>query len=361
MKKKVKKSWYKTWWGILIMIFLFINIFPYLSTKLAQVQKQKEGIVLETTENNTANQVNDIAHTSQTNNSPIKSNITIDGFSSFSSDTFGFSVLMPEQPKENIVDLSDLTIHNFQAERVINETNPMIYSINIGINNNGKILSDDAISAFLDNYLSGRLSIATNAKIIEEKDTIFKGFPAKEYKYLSKIDSIELEHRGIIFVIDGDHMTLSIAYPSSLKEGLVKYDEFKKSFNLMAVDVLLKENSLLNGKIKFDSPQNWKKLNSQAVDRIAAYASMAGHSIELHEQKSTCKEMADQIGTSNIDNNGYMHHIFPIDKYNINMKIIVKCIEDGQQAYTLSGIAPEKYFFRSELIFNKALDSFDFK
>jgi len=244
-KKESKKQWYKTWWGILIIIYLSINIGSYVGTKLGQSQNQKGGNASETTGNNTK----DIAYTSQTTNPPIEFDIIINGFSRFSSDAFGFSVLMPDQPKENIVDISDMTIHNFQTERVVNEMNPMVYSVNFTVNNNGKILSDDSISAFLDNYLSGKLSIATNAKIIEEKNTIFKGFRAKEYKYLDTIDSIEIEHRGIIFIIDGDHITLSIAYPSSLKENLVKYDEFKKSFNLMAVDIPLKENSLLNEKI----------------------------------------------------------------------------------------------------------------
>lgn len=347
--KEPKKSWYATWWGILIMIFLFINIFPYLS-KLTQFQNQNEKIALETTENNDVYQSNDSTYTPQ----------VIDGFSIFSSDTFGFSVLVPSQPKENIVDISDMTIHNFQAERVVNEMNPMIYSVNFAVNNNGKILSDDSISAFLDNYLSGRLSIATNAKIIEEKDAIFKGFRAKEYKYLDTLGSIEIEHRGIIFIIDGDSIDISVAFPSSLKEELVKYDEFKKSFNLMAINLLSEEKYLIDGTIKFKVPQDWKKSDSKSKGGIVDYASEAGHSIALREQAFSCNEIAKQMGLNNIDRNGYIYYTYPLEQYNINMKTITKCIENNEKIYTLSGTAPEKTFFRSEAIFKKALSSFDF-
>lgn len=346
-KTESKKPWYAKWWGVLIIIVVLLNIVFLINSK------------------DTTQDSNNSTDTTVLNNTKTENNITIEGFSKFISKDWGFSILFPEKPKENTLDLKDLTIYNFQSHKLISEKEPIQYNIFYSDIKGGKILDDNSIKAYLDNYASGKASM-NNGKLIDENDIIFQGFPAREYIFVDEMQDIEMVHKGVVFIIDGDAMELSVIYPSTLSVEVVEYENFKKSFRLEAIHESLTQKYWSNGTIKLKPPLSWKKTNSSQENRILTYANKAGHSIELYEakfnnQNVSCYDLQQEVGSKNIDNKGYIYRIFPNPDYDLNMKMIIKCIEKSNQSFILSGKAPENTFFRSQLIFEETLDSFSFE
>lgn len=116
-----------------------------------------------------------------------------------------------------------------------------------------------------------------------------------------------------------------------------------------------------NGILKLEPPSNWSKVTELSEGEIVAFVADNDQSITLYKQNFACADMARQAGQSNIDSNGYMYNILPIEEYDINLKMIIKCIENSQGTFTLVGVAPENDFSNSESIFKKTLSSFDFE
>lgn len=341
---KPKKSWYTKWWGILIIIIVCVNI-----ATLINSQKTLQEI----------NNSNDVANIGAENNTKI------DGFTKFTSEELGFSVLFPETPKENILDLAELTIYNFQAHKIINEKNSVQYDVFYTDMRNEKILEDNFVRTYLNNYISGKLS-EWHGKSLKENDITFRGFSAKEYTFVSEFHKIEMMHKGLFFIIDGDKIELSIIYPQTLNEESTEYENFKKSFSLGAIDKPLSPKYWSNKTIKVKLPLSWEKSSISRENRILTYVNKAGHSIELdkmefNNQTVSCADLKKEVGSQNIDNNGHMYRIFLNQDYGFHMKMILKCIENDKQSFVLAGKAPENTFFRSQLIFEKSLDSFDFE
>ncbi len=346
-KTESKKPWYTKWWVMLIIIIVLINIVSLINSK------------------DTAKNYNNSTNTTILNNNRTENNIVIDGFLKFTSEKWGFSVLFPEEPKENILKLADLTVYNFQSHKLINEENFIQYNCN---NFKGiKILAEDSIKAFLDNYALAKAS-TNNGKLINDNDIIFQGFPAREYTYIDEIQNIETTHKGVVFIVDGDVIELSVAYPSTLNVKIVEYENFKKSFRLEAIHESLTQEYWSNGIIKLKLPISWDsrdKLKSLKKAELI-YANKSGHFITLYEAKIynqgfSCNDLRQEVGSKNIDDKGYMYRTFPSPDYDINLKMISKCIEKDNQGFILSGNAPENTFFRSQLIFEEVLNSFSFK
>ncbi|MFW0862065.1 MAG: hypothetical protein ACKKL6_00555 [Candidatus Komeilibacteria bacterium] len=343
---ELKKPWYKKWWGVLLIIIAVIYIPPLINSK----------------------NMSDSTNTDSQNileMNKVGNDIQIDGFSRFTSKDWGFSVLFPEEPKENTLDLPEMTIHNFQAHKLISENEPIQYNIFYSDIKNGKIMDSDSISAYLSNYASGKAS-ASNGKLISKKDINFQEFPANEYSYMDTVLNIEMVHKGVILIVDGDAVELSVVYPSTLNSDTAKYEDFKQSFELEAIQKPLSSEYWSNGILKFKPPVNWEKKDSSQENRILTYVNEAGHSIELYEskfnnQKISCNDLQKEVGDKNIDDKGYMYRTFPNPDYNIDMGMVFKCIENNNQSFILSGKAPVNTFFRSQQIFQDLLDSFTFQ
>jgi len=346
-KTESKKEWYTKWWGILIIIILFLSTVSLINSK------------------NTFQETNDSNNINITKNTATENDIKIDGFLRFTSDDWGFSVLLPEVPKENILDMEELKIYNFQVHKLIDGKDSIQYNIFYSDIKGGKILDSDSIKIFLDNHVSGKASV-NSGKLLEENNMIFQGFPAKEYIFIDEMQNIEMIHKGVVFIIDGDAIELSVIYPSTVDEKTAEYENFKRSFKLGPIKIPLSQEYWSNKVIKLKLPSSWEKSNSSQGNRIITYANNAGHSIELYEvkfnnQSVSCSDLRKEVGSKNIDSKGYMYRVFPNQEYNLNMKMILKCIEKNNQSFVLSGKAPEKTFFRSQLIFEEILGSFSFE
>ncbi len=346
------KPFYKKWWFTALYIIVILSIVGSALGQPGDMKIQKE-------------------------NSPTEedlfegifkeedSDITINNFSPFTSKKFGFSVLYPETPNESIIDLPELTTHGFQVTKAHSETEPIQYNVFYTINENGKILDDDSISVVLNNQASMKAS-QYDGNVIEDRDIVFQGFNAREYTFTSKMYGLDFIHKGIVFVVDGDTIELTVLYPDSVKEDSVKYEDWKKSFQLKAIESELAKQDWSNKIVKFTPPNGWIQSTIKAGSRVVGFANDIGYSLELYEvkvgnQQPTCREIKNEFGEENVDSQGYMYRIFNLKEYTVDFKTITKCIENSKKTYILIGKSLEATFFRFEIIFKKVFDTFMFE
>lgn len=284
----------------------------------------------------------------------------IEGFIRYISKKDSFIVLFPEEPKINKYEITEQKIRQYQS---YNKDITIQYNVFI-MENNLKILSNKAINAFLNNYVESKIE-TLNGTIISEKSLGFQGFKAREYIYSYILFDIKIIHKGVIFIVDGDPIQLSVSCPEIIDESEVNYKEFVNSFQLIPLELELSDQKYTNDKYKlsFYPPAGWEQrdLLSRKYNKIAIFANEAGHSIEIYESVSPCKEVKNEFLQSDIDKEGNMKKTFALPESNTGMTILVRCIEKSGKTFIIKGVAPEKTFFRSESIFKKSLKTFSFE
>lgn len=286
--------------------------------------------------------------------------IEIDGFTRYTSKKDSFIVLFPQEPKINKYEITEQKIRQYQS---YNKDITIQYNVFI-MENNLKILSDKAIDAFLNNYVESKIE-TLNGTIISEKSLEFQGFKAREYIYSYILFDIKIIHKGVIFIVDGDPIQLSVSCPEIIDESEVNYKEFVNSFQLVPLELELSDQKYTNDKygLSFYPPAGWKQrdLLSKKYNKIAIFANEAGHSIEIYESVSPCKEVKKEFLQSDIDKEGNMKKTFALPESNTGMTILVRCIEKSGKTFIIKGVAPEKTYFRSESTFKKSLKTFSFE
>lgn len=284
----------------------------------------------------------------------------IEGFIRYTSKRDGFTILFPQEPKINKYEITEQKIRQYQS---YNKDITIQYNVFI-MENNLKILSNKAINAFFNNYVGSKIE-TLNGTIISEKSLEFQGFKASEYIYSYILFDIKIIHKGVIFIVDGDPIQLSVSCPEIIDESEVNYKEFVNSFQSIPLELELSDQKYTNDKygLSFYPPAGWKQrdLLSRKYNKIAIYANEAGHSIEIYESVFSCKEVKNEFLQSGIDKEGNMKKTFTLPKSNTSMTMLVRCMEKNGKTFIIKGVAPEETYFRSESIFKKSLKTFSFK
>lgn len=192
----------------------------------------------------------------------------------------GFSVYFPSTPQK-------ITIDNVMGTKTLNYgsvSQNALAAYNVFFNYfDKKILSDESQEAFLGASLAGRLLISKNSRVITNKQTVFRGFNASRYKYIDVLEGVEILHEGIVFILDGDSVSLTCAYPKAV-DPQPSFDEFVKSFELLPLEARLSDEFWkdLSTGLMFRPPIDMherEKKSRKSV--IVTFVNKAGHSISI--------------------------------------------------------------------------------
>ena len=154
----------------------------------------------------------------------------------YTSDKNGFSVTFPSQPTLTKVTGDIQTTMNYQA----NSSDGLV-SYNVFLNYlDKKLLSAESQKIFLDSHLAGRLLISENSRVITNNQLVFRGFNARNYEYIDVFEGVDILHKGIVFIVDGDSVSLTMVYPNTVVPDY-SFDKFVASFNLIPLAPQLKE------------------------------------------------------------------------------------------------------------------------
>lgn len=163
--------------------------------------------------------------------------VSIPGFVKYSGEDAGlnFSVLFPTSNPESFnLDLEEGYIKSYQAPDIIDleERKFVQYSVFFSVRKEGKILGEESIRAYLENYPKGK-SVSSGGTLKKENMTTYKGLTAIEYVFNSEIQDTAMTHKGIVFVVDGIPIDLSVVYTNITPASSIYYDSYIKSFAIL--------------------------------------------------------------------------------------------------------------------------------
>ncbi len=236
-----------------------------------------------------------------------------------------------------------------------------------------KVLANDSIEAYFDGSIRGLLLGSDNPALKYTKQTRVAGLPAMEYQYAHIIDGVPVITRGIIVMVDGNHMRLSQIYTEDDLGADKNFNRFISSFRLVPIDELLSNHRYENVPrgIAFSPPVGWQQEATKYPQIPVLFFSPFGHMVQIIDSglsSYTCNNFKQEIQTTQgIQASGSINvrrrAVIWVKStaHNPSAKIrtttIHYCLNTSRGAVILQGMAPEATFVRSETIFRKVADS----
>jgi hypothetical protein len=181
-----------------------------------------------------------------------------DHFRKYSFPADGFEISFPSKPLEfrTPIEGSDYST-SFQAILA----NPLSQYAVFLQHSSQKVFSDGSIDAYSDELIRGLISSSNTAKLTYKRRTKLFGFPATEYHYTDIMQKIAVINRGIVLMVDGNHIRLSHFSTLSSLSSEKDFKKFVKSFRLIPIDAHLSSNQFEDKSrgIKFSPPDGWKQ------------------------------------------------------------------------------------------------------
>jgi hypothetical protein len=277
----------------------------------------------------------------------------------------GFAVYFPSTPQKNTIkNVMGSTVKNYQS---VSQDELVQYNVFFHYFDK-KILSDKSQEAFLGSHLAGRLLISKNSRVITNNKLIFRGFNARNYEYIDVVEGIEILHEGIIFILDGDSVSLTCVYPKAV-EPQPSFDEFVKSFELLPLEARLsgeywKDFSTgLMFRPPIDMHEREKKSRKSI---IVTFVNKAGHSLSIINVTADypsfkLSDIKKEFPQATKDSEGFLVNTIHNSTSNMDFIQLVKLLEHKNNIFMFQGYAPKQSFFRSERIFKKSMNTVTFE
>ncbi len=145
------------------------------------------------------------------------------------SETEGFSMIFPTPPERTVVQDNErlLAIH-YQS---LTHQGDVQYNASFQYFKQKKMTDPDRQANFLEDYLVGRAMFAWQNRI-QKKEITFHGFPAATFKHFTFTGGSKTVHEGLIFLMNGNCVSLSCVYPAAVSPS-PSFDDFINAFELM--------------------------------------------------------------------------------------------------------------------------------
>ncbi len=277
----------------------------------------------------------------------------------------GFTVYFPSSPQKNTIkDVIGWTGKNYQS---VCQDGFVQYNVFFNYFDK-KILSDESQDAFLGSHLTGKLLISKNSKVITNNKFVFRGFNARKYEYIYVVEGVEILHEGIVFILDGDSVSLTCVY---LKEVVPQpsFDEFVKSFELLPLEAKLSDEYWKDPStgLKLRPPVDMRERDERSSKSvIATFVNKAGHSISIIDVTAEypsfkLSDIKKEFPHATRDSDGLLVNTLHNSTYNMEFIQLVKFLEYDNHIFILQGYAPKQTFFRSERIFKESMNTVTFE
>lgn len=297
----------------------------------------------------------------------------VDHFRKYRFPSDGFEAAFPQKPLESQIKID--SEHGYINSYKVMVVNPISqYSVFVG-HSPKKMFEDAVIDTYLDKFIDGLMAQSDEPILNYSKRTKFLGFPATEYQYSHKIDGVSVVGRGMVFIVDGEHIRLSQLYATNPREAEKAFNKFVGSFRLIPINSAMSKQRFNDDtrNISFAPPNGWQKGTPKFAQIAAIFSNNEGHSITVIDSGTptyACdnytREMRATQGegvqaTGRISANGrpvsWLKHSAHNADAGIRMTSIHYCVNTKKGAVIVIGAAPEQTFFRSETIFKNVVNS----
>ena len=280
----------------------------------------------------------------------------------FTSKIDGFAITFPSTPRRLVIDnYSDFTVVNYQS---LSNDEFVQYNVSLNIFKYQKILSDESQKAFLENHLAGRLVIAEEAKVIENRLGVFKGFNSNFYKYSHHHEGIEIISEGVVFLVDGDSISLTCVYPKSISP-VHNLNDFKTSFELVPLEPVLQKTSWTNRRLDIKIPPQIDMLvrKPSNASTVVSFANKGGHSLIIMDVNSAdpsfkMSDVSKELGSADFEPDGFIINTIYNNKLGMKFIQMLKFIEHNDRIYMLQSYSPEISFIRYKETFKASINTF---
>jgi len=231
-----------------------------------------------------------------------------------------------------------------------------------------KVLSREAIDAYLKAGLTGRLVPANRPQVIRDELVAYKGFRAHSFAYREHHSSGSVYHEGLVFLLDGDAVSLTIVYADSVVP-TYSFEQLIASFNLMPVAPQLKEtpweDTVSGLRMLPPADMDVSKTRNHRTGLIVMFSNKAGHSLDIFDvsilnPNMTAVDIERELSSYEKYVDGWYRKQLPSPSTDTEMTQLVKFLKHGSKFYMVQGYGPAQTLFRSELKFRKAVDSLTF-
>lgn len=294
----------------------------------------------------------------------------LDHFRQYHYPADGFEAAFPQKPLESRTERgTDQGYVNSYKAVVINP----ISQYSVFVSHSPKRMFEDAsIDAFLEGIVRGLTQLSDDSVVKYTKRTKFLGFPAIEYQFTFSMQGIRAIGRGLVFIVDGEHIRLSQIYAENESNADNMFQKFVSAFQLTPIDVALngRFNNFARG-ISFSLPEGWQQVTPKNAQITALISNPGGHTITVIDSGTpsyVCENFRTEVqttqeiqATGRILAKGRPVTWVKFTAYNpaagIRMTSAHYCINTSKGAVVMSGMSPEETFFRSETIFRKVAAS----
>lgn len=283
----------------------------------------------------------------------------------------GFEVAFPQKPLEFRTNRGPDHEHVNSYQAVV--INPISqYSVFIS-HSPKRVFENAAIDAYLEGIVRGLTTASDDAALKYTRRTKFLGFPAIEYQYTHKIEGVPVIGRGIVLLVDGEHIRLSQIYATNDSNAENNFKKFLGSFRLMSINGALSKQRFDDRarSISFSPSNTWKQGTPKFVQVAAIFTDPGGHSITVLDSSTPaylCDNYKSEIqGTQGVQSTGeisargrpvtWLKSTAHNPASGIRMTSVHYCVNTIKEAVIMIGAAPEQTFFRSEVMFRNAATS----
>jgi hypothetical protein len=294
-----------------------------------------------------------------------------DHFRKYNYPADGFEISFPSKPIEFRTPYKIGSGYSKSYQGVL--ANPLSqYSVFLQ-HSSDKVFSDDSIDAYFDGHIRSLMSDSNNTVVTYKKRTNLLGFPAAEYQFADTMEGNSVIVRGMILMVDGNHIRLSqFSLPSDLSSEK-NFIKFVNSFRLIPIDGPLSSDRFEDKSrgIAFSPPDGWKQGTTEFTQIPVIYTSPAAHTVQIMDSGIAtykCENYKQEVhnyygiqpsGVLKINGRPvkWIKYLVSTPSVSTRMTSIAYCLDTTRGAVILLCMAPENTFIRSEMIFQKVATS----
>ncbi len=281
---------------------------------------------------------------------------------------YGFSVSFPADSEVAVSKLpaKDGALTSFRAA---DEKERYQFTVFVSQPSEKGIYELDSKNAYLNGFVKSQVELAENGKLESTKQSTFLGHASLDYLYTQDIHGQRFGSRGVIFMLDGGHVRLSMWYPLDDKNAANRYGAFLSSFKLLPIAYHAGE--LVNSpshKVSIQAPENWLTAPSTTGPTEVARFRNALRSMWLSASDSAaygCQAfVADlkkagevtEAPQAKVGGKSFTKVLTAVEipKYNTTLTQVFYCLDTSRGAVVLGAYEEKDMFWRWASVFEGA-------
>lgn len=284
----------------------------------------------------------------------------------------GFSVALPSKPQTRLLPVSsgDGPLRVYEAF----EPTQKLSKFSIFANQPEKqgVLDPASMDAFLSNHIKSMVQTAEKGQLQSSSRITFRGQPALEYQFNHEIYGQPYVARGVIFMIDGGHMRVSMWHPVGDPTANTDFDQFLGSFKLMPIAYRASAVPFRDKQrgITFSPPVGWIQKPVKNAIQVARYSNLT-RSMQVMAAGNSSYSCANF--RTEMQGSGRLTDVSPVTlsgqrfsklvsfedvpKYKVRLTTVQYCLDSRLGAVVLGGSEEQSMFHRWANVFEGAAGS----